>query len=517
MSTLYKTKGHGARLLTYVGLFVTTLTRLPAIIHQVRAKVSTDLSAYLQKLFDFADDELFNLADKAVNNCEQNVYFDAMREVRMQRRTIENNLLKALNDNFSAILGDCAGLVISQDAELYNLRNQLINMARNSHRLSESTITLKMSMLLPVNITVENNPIGVASLCDGYLHCVEQLNVDLQAKIILVKLFQRCVLSELGATYTHINQLLDTPNEEADDTASFDPDASTSDEESAIVSSVVSTAAVPTVVSAYDEPLKKQAKLHEKRLLDAESRKANADRIKNEVTETLHSIIAEFEITKPQLPDFVQTAVFELWCNVMFLTWMQHGEDSDQWQEQKQTVRDLMVSLFKSDEDGAALMKMLPNLLQRLRLGFDSITCDVAVTSLIFKQLESEHLAIMTGQVRELKSIEPTPAVQDESADAELASVWLDHVDSLSPGMWFVVFDNEVESYRCRLAAAMKSFDKYLFVNRNGQKVLEKSRIELARCLEQGTINVLSSERMFDLALESVICDVRSSRGSAAK
>ena len=40
-------------------------------------------------MFDQADDALFDMADRAASNMDQNIYFDAMRELRIKRRGME--------------------------------------------------------------------------------------------------------------------------------------------------------------------------------------------------------------------------------------------------------------------------------------------------------------------------------------------------------------------------------------------------------------------------------------------
>ena len=53
------------------------LTRLPAAMHSLRDKARVQLQALLRDLFDKVDDAMFELADKASSNHEQNLYFDS--------------------------------------------------------------------------------------------------------------------------------------------------------------------------------------------------------------------------------------------------------------------------------------------------------------------------------------------------------------------------------------------------------------------------------------------------------
>jgi hypothetical protein len=65
------------------------LARLPVILLQVRDKATQQLRQSLQELFDNADDTLFELADRARSDVEHNIFFQAMRDLRLKRKSIE--------------------------------------------------------------------------------------------------------------------------------------------------------------------------------------------------------------------------------------------------------------------------------------------------------------------------------------------------------------------------------------------------------------------------------------------
>ena len=50
----------------------------------LRESMKSKVLDLLRKLFENADDALFSLSDKAGTNDDQSVYFDAMRELRLQ-------------------------------------------------------------------------------------------------------------------------------------------------------------------------------------------------------------------------------------------------------------------------------------------------------------------------------------------------------------------------------------------------------------------------------------------------
>ncbi len=69
----------------------------------MRDKAALQLRQGLQALFDNADDTLFEMADKAVDRCDQNLYFEAMRDLRLKRKSIERGFLDTFYDAYARI------------------------------------------------------------------------------------------------------------------------------------------------------------------------------------------------------------------------------------------------------------------------------------------------------------------------------------------------------------------------------------------------------------------------------
>src|SRR5690606_1482353 len=82
-------------------------------------------------------------------------------------------------------------------------------------------------------------------------------------------------------------------------------------------------------------------------------------------------------------------------------------------------------------------------------------------------------------------------------------------VDELRVGSWVEFQEDEEHKLRCKLAAIIKPTGRYIFVNRTGMKVLEKTRMGLAVELRRGSIRLLDDALLFARALESVICNLR--------
>lgn len=85
-------------------------------------------------------------------------------------------------------------------------------------------------------------------------------------------------------------------------------------------------------------------------------------------------------------------------------------------------------------------------------------------------------------------------------------------VDNLSVGMWVEFAGENNHNTRCKLAAKISAIDKFIFVNRQGVKVVEKTKMGLAGELHDGTVSIISDGLLFSRALESVIGDLRDSQ-----
>jgi hypothetical protein len=75
--------------------------RLPVALIHVRDKAAQQLKQALQALFDNADDTLFEMADRATSNAEQNAFFEAMRDLRLKRKGIERGFLQKVFETFA--------------------------------------------------------------------------------------------------------------------------------------------------------------------------------------------------------------------------------------------------------------------------------------------------------------------------------------------------------------------------------------------------------------------------------
>ena len=85
----------------------------------------------------------------------------------------------------------------------------------------------------------------------------------------------------------------------------------------------------------------------------------------------------------------------------------------------------------------------------------------------------------------------------------------LQEVSNYPIGIWLEFEGGAEQAVRCTLAAKIDTIGKYVFVNGQGVKVIEKSKMGLARELKAGTVKVIYETPLIDRAMESVIAKLR--------
>lgn len=199
------------------------LARLPAAIHAAHEKGKHVVLGLLKAFFDRADDSLFELADKAQSNQEQNLYFDSMREVRVQRRNIEKRFAEAIDHGFAAMVSpdqnlrrddpvenlssDTLSLVHNDDLEEMVAVDASVARANGEFGEQIQQISLRLDSLVPVKIYQKNNPLGPDVICAAFMEQAKRLDVGIKAKLVLFKLFDKAVINHLGEVYKPVNQL----------------------------------------------------------------------------------------------------------------------------------------------------------------------------------------------------------------------------------------------------------------------------------------------------------------------
>ena len=123
-------------------------------------------------------------------------------------------------------------------------------------------------------------------------------------------------------------------------------------------------------------------------------------------------------------------------------------------------------------------------------------------------QLEAtESQAAATGDLAtkysDQQRKEPAPLARDDPH--------LRQVDKLPVGTWLEFRGISGKPVRCTLASIIDSIGKLFFANDQGEKVIELTRMRLARELKNGSVKIVSTGSLVDRAMESVISNLKDS------
>ncbi|MDN6861078.1 DUF1631 domain-containing protein [Pseudomonas sp. CAN2814] len=292
---------------------------------------------------------------------------------------------------------------------------------------------------------------------------------------------------------------------------------------------------------------RRRSDLLEQRTRDAEEGRARAELARQEVEGVLNQ-----RLLGRTLPEVVVRLLQEAWSQVLLLTCLKHGTHSAEWEAALATMDDLVWSVEPHEDPDSRLrlLEMVPQLLKSLREGLASAAFDPFSTGEFFSRLEGLHVQAFQRykQVEEAPLLDPdddlplldepldTPAAElpeapqagmvavveeiilatpEEARAVEPEEVFaedddsLRKVDELRVGSWVEIQEDEEHKLRCKLAAVIRPSGRYIFVNRTGMKVLEKTRMGLAVEFRRNAVRLLDDALLFDRALESVIGNLR--------
>lgn len=272
---------------------------------------------------------------------------------------------------------------------------------------------------------------------------------------------------------------------------------------------------------------------HRKRADIAEQRAAEAARGREKLQDARRRAAREIltRIEGRALPPLVQNVLVRPWANYMVLTLLRHGEDSPEFRATLRFVDDFVWSAEprRDEVDRGRLRNLLPGLEKALRHGLATVAFQEADVgrlmgelNLLYRQQLGETAPLALDSVAaaaepNVPLIRPLPmpesieaiavpevaaadAVEDHSTLPEAALV-----RELKPGCWIEFTDAHGARERAKLSWISPISGRYLFVNRRGLKVADKTVGQLSTELHAGTAQILEEVPLFDRALDAIV------------
>ncbi|MEZ5446339.1 MAG: DUF1631 family protein [Gammaproteobacteria bacterium] len=180
------------------------------------------LGEVFRQMLERADDVLFEFAEKAETNAQQTLYFDAMRELRLKHNQMYAVFVDSFGNGFDArrrrgcgsraaaaamptklsLLDDAT---MEQDITTAGLAERIANACREEL----FALNKRLAVLLETTeLSSEDNPLGPTCIAEAARDSANCLDVDIKARLIVLKLFDRYVVSGIPGIYGAVNQHL---------------------------------------------------------------------------------------------------------------------------------------------------------------------------------------------------------------------------------------------------------------------------------------------------------------------
>ncbi|MGO1502419.1 MAG: DUF1631 domain-containing protein [Marinobacter sp.] len=255
-------------------------------------------------------------------------------------------------------------------------------------------------------------------------------------------------------------------------------------------------------------------------LVEQRTRESERGRIKSQKAQELVDRVIQERVAHYRLPEPVYSILVNGWSRVMFLAYLRDDVEH-RWQESVKVVDDLIWCLHPHQEDTERdqWVRVVPSLLKSLRAGLEEVSYNAAKLDDTMGHLKHE----LAEAFRTSCSLEPVeePQIQEEDLDdarlqaefqPEDAAIaeFMTQIDSIEIGGWVEFRLVNGANFRCKLSAIIEEADSFVFVNRMGLKVIEKSRVDLAHEMRRGRMTLLEQGAFIDRALDAVVSSLRS-------
>lgn len=192
----------------------------------VRELAASRLTHHIGRMMEKIDDALFSRAEIAESNMIQTQYFDAMRELRIIRKDIEEDFTDGFysrfnqgiprhtsdSDSFNLNLDDedsGLSLLDKKDLEEELAIANMVNKIRSTNKQALFALDKRIGLLInDPDLERWQNPLGPEAICDAFHEAARRIETGLEIRLVVFKLFDQHVISHLSELYKEINTSL---------------------------------------------------------------------------------------------------------------------------------------------------------------------------------------------------------------------------------------------------------------------------------------------------------------------
>ena len=199
-------------------------TQFQPLMNECRDMVVVYTNALLAELFSSSDTALMGFAQKAESNEMQNRFFEAMNEVQNQQSAIEQRFRANIRKNFNEFwslspdsdsdsaddLGiDALELVEEVAMDESIATENMISRTENNNMTQLYALGQRLAVVNGGDMLEQHElPAGPSHLVNSFQDALSLLNVSSKIRLIILALFNRCVLKQVDSLYEDINNTL---------------------------------------------------------------------------------------------------------------------------------------------------------------------------------------------------------------------------------------------------------------------------------------------------------------------
>ena len=318
-------------------------------------------------------------------------------------------------------------------------------------------------------------------------------------------------------------------------------------------------AVVETILSDFDDDLaviehelagfEQFVHQHKRRAELAEQRAAEVTRGREKLHTARREAAREIliRIGNRELAPVIHNVLSRPWANYLVLTDLRHGNSSDEWKNALRFADEFVwSSLPKTTEaDKMRLRALLPQLEKALKHGLGTVAYHEGDVRVLMQELSRFYQGLLNGESFEVKTAEEVitqNAASGQAVDGEKSTAtgepsappvnqspveeivlssgsiepesdeaiegedeFVEAARQMKVGNWIEFIDESGNRERAKLSWISPISSKYLFVNRRGLKVCDKSIASLAVELRRGSAVLLEEVPLFDRALDAIV------------
>ncbi|HLS83176.1 MAG TPA: DUF1631 domain-containing protein [Arenimonas sp.] len=275
-------------------------------------------------------------------------------------------------------------------------------------------------------------------------------------------------------------------------------------------------------LSSHLQTISRKAEVAEKRHVEAARGKERLALAREHAASSVEGLLK-----KQNLPRFTHTLLSQAWTDVMALTALRHGEDSDAWNQQLEVAERLIAVAKASPGQSPVTEAEAVSLRQEIETSLSQVGYHNEEAAAIAQRLvdpqtntEDESAASRTELTMRLKARARLGEDLQQARKKKVSlsaeeQARLEQIKHLPFGSWFEFNVSQGEKVRRRLSWFSTVTGHVLFVNHRGQKVGEHTLEGLAKAMVKGEVRVVEEEKgtLIDRAWSAVMNALRSFAG----